>query len=155
MKTRTVIVSILLTLCVMTSLAQDAFEKDIIKLQQVNGSAATYDMVFNQLKAQMKMQAQMKNAPEEVWTELQDSVFKVEITNLNSKIAPIYKKHFSHDEITELIKFYESPIGKKMSKETPLITQESMQISQKWAMGLMKNMNDFMADKGYGFKSIK
>lgn len=148
-------VIILLALSAMTALAQDAFDKDIIKLQEVNGTVATQDMVFKQIKMQMKMQAQMKNAPEEVWDSLYISVFKSELVSLNEKIIPIYKKHFTHEEIKELIRFYESPIGTKMSKETPAITQESMQLSQRWAMGLMKKMNDFMAEEGYGFKSIE
>ena len=139
----------------MTALAQDAFEKDIIKLQEVNGSLATQNMVFKQIKKQMKMQPQMKNAPKEVWDSLYTSVFKIELEDLNAKLVPIYKKHFTHEDIKELISFYESPIGMKMSKKTPAITQESMQLSQVWAMGLMSKMNDFMANEGYGFKSIK
>lgn len=114
---------------------------------------ATQDMVFKQIKA--KMQVQMKNALKEVWDSLYTSVFQVELKDLNSKLVPIYKKHFTQEEIKELIAFYESPIGMKMSKETPAITQESMQLRQKLAVGFMKKMNDFMADKGYGFKSIK
>lgn len=155
MKIRTMMISLLMALFTMSSVAQDAFEKDIMKMQEVNGSEATQDMVFKQIKAQMQMQVQMKNAPKEVWDSLYTSVFQVELKDLNSKLVPIYKKHFTHEEIKELITFYESPIGMKMSKETPAITQESMQLSQMWAMGLMKKMNNFMADKGYGFKSIK
>lgn len=41
---------------------------------------------------------------------------------------PALKKHFSEEEIVELIKFYNTPLGKKMIAEMSLVTQESAQL---------------------------
>ena len=38
---------------------------------------------------------------------------------------PIYRKHFTEQEIIELIQFYNSPVGKKLSALSPAIMQES------------------------------
>ena len=38
---------------------------------------------------------------------------------------PIYRKHFTEREIMELIKFYQSPVGRKLSDLSPIIMQES------------------------------
>ena len=43
---------------------------------------------------------------------------------------PIYGKHFTAEEIAELIKFYESPVGKKLIKKTPDINKEVMEQSE-------------------------
>jgi hypothetical protein len=38
---------------------------------------------------------------------------------------PVYRVHFSENEIKQLIDFYNSPVGKKVSTLTPAIMQES------------------------------
>src|SRR5205823_2255100 len=47
-------------------------------------------------------------------------------------IAPIYDQHFTHDEIRQMISFYESPLGKKISATLPEIQQESLDVGQQW-----------------------
>ena len=42
-------------------------------------------------------------------------------------IVPIYDKHFSLDELKQLITIYESPIGQKLITVLPLITRESFE----------------------------
>lgn len=41
---------------------------------------------------------------------------------------PALKKHFSEEEIEELTKFYNSPLGKKTITEMPAVNQESAQL---------------------------
>lgn len=41
---------------------------------------------------------------------------------------PVLKKHFSEEEVLQLIKFYQSPLGKKTIKEMPVIMSESSQL---------------------------
>ena len=47
-------------------------------------------------------------------------------------IIPLYDKHLTHPEIKELIKFYETEVGKKLISVMPAITAESMQAGQQW-----------------------
>lgn len=57
-----------------------------------------------------------------------ERLFKTEINFsdlVNSVYLPVYQKHFTEQEIIELIKFYKSPIGKKLSDLSPTIMQES------------------------------
>ena len=42
---------------------------------------------------------------------------------------PIYKKHFTIDEINEILKFYDSPIGKKLVAENSAMVNEVMETS--------------------------
>ena len=46
----------------------------------------------------------------------------------NEELMNIYDKHFTHEEIKELIAFYGSPTGQKLLEETPALTKELMEI---------------------------
>lgn len=61
---------------------------------------------------------------------------KATMPGLYEQITQIYMDTYTHDEIKEIMKFYATPVGKKMIKVTPEITQKSMQIGQTWGMGL-------------------
>jgi hypothetical protein len=56
--------------------------------------------------------------------------FKAEITleNFIEMSIAMYDKHFSHDDIKGLIKFYESSIGKKKVKTESLMDKDSYRI---------------------------
>jgi len=131
----------------LASAQNSEFEDDIKKFLAINGSTAAYDMVFDQMVAQFKM---MKTeAPDEVWKAIRTDVFDKEIKALNTLMIPIYKNHYSHDDIKAFIAFYESPAGKKLTGAMSQITQESMQLSQTWAMGLGQKINEYLQKKGY------
>jgi hypothetical protein len=122
-------------------------EKDILKLMEVNGSAANYDLAFDQMIAQYKM---MKpNVPQMYWESARRDVFNKEIVELNKKLIPIYQKNFSNEEIKQLIAFYTSPLGKKLTEGTAKIGKESMQVAQPWGMALGGKLNGYLAEKGF------
>ena len=47
-------------------------------------------------------------------------------------MIPIYNKYFTHNEIRELIRFYESSIGKKLLEVTSGINQDSYTAGEQW-----------------------
>ncbi len=49
---------------------------------------------------------------------------------------PIYEKYFTVDELKELIAFYKTPLGTKVVKALPQITQETMVVSDAWTRAL-------------------
>lgn len=51
-------------------------------------------------------------------------------------IVPIYDKYYTADEIKGLIRFYESPLGKKMASVLPNIMKESQAVGGKWGQEL-------------------
>ena len=124
--------TLLLLTTFMAAAQTDSFDKEIEKFLQVNGSSATYDMMFGQIKQQFKMSKPA--VPDSVWGELKTAVYDKEVKNLTKQLVPLYKKHFTRAEIKVLIAFYQSPTGKKLAEETPLITKDAMKISQAWAI---------------------
>ena len=53
-------------------------------------------------------------------------------------LVPIYETHFSPSEIEELVKFYESPVGKKLMDLQPQIMQEAIDAINPWGDNLAR-----------------
>lgn len=56
---------------------------------------------------------------------------------LIDEIVRIYARHFTHDDVRDMIAFYETPIGKKAIEVTPRLMQEGMQAGQRWQAEMM------------------
>jgi hypothetical protein len=67
-------------------------------------------------------------------------------TAVTDAVVPIYASHFSMEDVQGLIKFYESPLGRKVVSSMPQVTQQSetagIQIDQKAAMSVLREMQD-------------
>ncbi len=132
--------------CLFVAMAQNhQIEKDIRHLLEVNGSNEQFEMVSQQLVNQFKMQN--SGVEDSVWASVKEDVIQPAFKELNEKMVPMYKKHFTRDEIKDLIVFYESETGKMLVKTQPLIQQEIMPYSQKWGQQLATDIQ--MKISGY------
>ena len=50
------------------------------------------------------------------------------------EVAIVYAKHFTEQELKELVAFYKSPLGQKMLKEEPVALDESFKRAQDWSI---------------------
>ena len=55
---------------------------------------------------------------------------------LGERLATIWDKAFTHEEIKQLIRFYQSPLGKKLVAATPLLTRETRAIGKHWGKAI-------------------
>ncbi len=55
---------------------------------------------------------------------------------LIDQVIPIYGKYFTHQEIRELLAFYQTPAGKKTILVLPKVVNESMMAGQRWGQSL-------------------
>ena len=51
---------------------------------------------------------------------------------LMDRVVPLYDKHYTQNEIQELIRFYQTPLGKKVSALRPQMAQETMVVAEEW-----------------------
>lgn len=51
---------------------------------------------------------------------------------LEAMIAAVYDRHFTTDELRQLLAFYDTPVGKKLLTTLPTIVQESMAAGREW-----------------------
>ncbi|MBM4153021.1 MAG: DUF2059 domain-containing protein [Kiritimatiellaceae bacterium] len=127
--TRTIMIVIsAVTLCMSTyAETSDAKRADIKRLMEVTGSGELATQMLNQMIPAFKQIYPM--IPDEFWNEF---VAELNMDELIELCIPSYDKCFTHDEIKELLKFYETPIGKKMIQVQPQIMQECMMAGQMW-----------------------
>ena len=55
------------------------------------------------------------------------------LLSLMDRMVPIYAKYYTQQDMDDLIAFYDTPLGKKLSTVQPQITLESMSVAQQWA----------------------
>ncbi len=56
---------------------------------------------------------------------------------LYSVLYPVYQKHFSLIELSQLVEFYQSPLGQKMARVSPQLLSESLQLGSEWGLSLV------------------
>lgn len=119
-------------------------DKDIRLLLDLSGSGKIAEQMVNQMIGIFS--GQNPNVPQEFWDGFRKQAKADDFIEL---IVPIYAAHFSGDEVKELIKFYQSPIGKKLVKEQPLMMTESMQVGQAWGARLGAKISRQLQEKGF------
>ena len=124
-----------------------AYENKLSEMFEVSGSEETFKAAINQMLGMYK--SQKTNIPAQVWNELENEFLKTSMTDLVKMLVPVYQKHLTQADLDDLIKFYNSPIGQKFAKKTPMITQESMQVGQQWGMLIGQKFTEKMKAKGY------
>ncbi|MEM8987583.1 MAG: DUF2059 domain-containing protein [Pseudomonadota bacterium] len=62
-------------------------------------------------------------------------------------VASVYARHFSDSELTEIIVFYETPVGRKMVAKTPNIISESEQAAAGWMLTVLSRIGENLEEK--------
>jgi len=119
-------------------------DDDIIKLLKISGTEKMTDQMMDILIPQFKIL--VPGIPDTFWVKFRE---KLNINEFILACVPAYSKYYTHDEIKQLIKFYESPLGKRMVEVTPLISQETMAIGQKWGEKLGQDIVKELINDGY------
>ena len=58
----------------------------------------------------------------------------------------LYTRHFSEDEIEDLIQFYKSPIGMKFIEKMPQIMKESLEIGQRRSQNMFPKLRKLVEE---------
>lgn len=128
---------LVLTLAIaVNAVAQDK-ASDVKKLFQLMQSEKMIDDMLGNMVPFMKQQMTAKSQDAESKEKfdkfvdfLMDEIKVLSNTLLNEEMVDIYNKNFTHDEILDLIAFYESPTGKKLIEKNPIISAELLQVMQ-------------------------
>lgn len=121
-----------------------AKEKDIRKFLKVTGAAKLAEQSMRQMVQLYKRQ--MPQVPAKFWDDFLKEARGEDLLDL---LVPIYDKNLSHDDIKALIKFHESPAGKRYVAALPQITAESQTAGEKWGMALGQKVVEKLRAEGY------
>lgn len=105
--------------------AARAKAEELVNLEQIDQMMKDQEKVFANII--MQQYPKLAGNEKELGKIFHDSIpadFKEFVINL-------YAKNFSEEEISEMVKFYQSPVGKKALTRLPAITQETMVYMQK------------------------
>lgn len=79
-----------------------------------------------------------------------EGLFKdLPVDEMVEAMVPIYQKHLTKEDLDGILAFYSSPVGQKLQREQPAMTQEAMQvggeIGRRRLGAVMQQMDDFIA----------
>ncbi len=125
--------------------AQDSTKiKHIRQLMDVMGSGRLGVQVMTGMLGQYK-----KTFPDVDGSFWDDFMKEVKPDDLVDLMVPIYDKYFTDDDIRQMIAFYNTPVGKKLVENLPLITQESMTVGMEWGKQIGQKVMERLKQKGY------
>lgn len=119
---------LLLPLPARASDVDPALERDIRTLLALTGTQALMSQMLDQMMANF---ATMPGMTDSLARELRA---EMRVEELEGEVVAIYARHFTREDIAALVAFYQSPVGKKLVAEQPVILQESMAAGQAWGM---------------------
>ncbi len=72
---------------------------------------------------------------------------------LNNEVAALYAQRFTEAELKAILAFYQSPAGKKLLQQQPVVVDASMKFAQDWANKLsdqvIAKMRDELKKRGH------
>jgi len=102
-------------------------EAAIREVLQLTGAAALGMQVMEQMRP--ALEKAIPNVPASFWNEFMAEVRPDELVDI---IVPVYSKHFTLDELEQLVQFYKTPVGRRVIDEMPAVMKESMAAGQEW-----------------------
>lgn len=115
-------------------MAQDAFKADVLKVLKASGSGAQMELAKEQV---------LSSIPEEKKADFSKD-FDASLPSLYDKMAKVYMETYTHDEIKQMLKFYNSPVGKKMGEKAGELAKKNMEAGQEWGAELQGLMMKYM-----------
>jgi hypothetical protein len=108
-----------------------AYESDIRKLLELNGSRALLQSHLDQMPAMMQQFMQTsestKNLPPEFHKEfIKRFRERLKIDECMTTAVQIYAKHFTRDEVAAILAFESTPAGRKFRSETAALQKDFM-----------------------------
>jgi len=161
--------------CFQLTAQERNFTESINHYININGTTEQYSDAIDQLYIMLGKQYVDKNVPESVWNELKQEKGQA-LNQIKVMLASAYRSHFDHDNIKDLIEFYESPAGRqykvdpvqlsieqkdqitlfydsvtgrKLKQQSVSLNEMVGQISQSWSTQLYLSMKEKLAAKGY------
>lgn len=102
-----------------------AYEKDTYTLVELLSKPA-FESVVDQFTTLVKEENKIK--------------FKTEVAatfpDLYNSLTKIYLDEYSHEEVKQLLKFYNTTLGKKVAGNSTKLAQKGMAVGQDWGMKL-------------------
>ncbi|MBO9660309.1 MAG: DUF2059 domain-containing protein, partial [Chitinophagaceae bacterium] len=88
----------------------------------------------------------LPQVPDAFWDKMLEMAKPEALADL---VIPVYVKHYSDEDVMELIRFYKTPVGKKVIEKMPLVLQECLAIGGKWGEKIAQDIIEKLKAEGY------
>ena len=105
-----------------TAQEDSEFKKETIEFLKLTGATAAFANAIAQIGAGVP----------ELNVMAYNEVAKKTLDGLYSKMADLYMKEFTPEEIKELVAFYSTDLGKKVAEKQLALSQQAMIMGQAW-----------------------
>jgi hypothetical protein len=137
----------LFSVAILSGQVDNDYKATLKKMFEVSGTEDSYKTAITQMIGMFK--EQYTDVSAELWTDLEKEFLKTSLNDLVDMLVPVYNKYLTQSDLEEMIKFYQTPAGKKFAKSTPLIMQESMEIGQQWGTKIGQEFDRKIREKKY------
>ncbi len=110
-----IFIALLLLISFNSLSSQDNYKSLLIDYMTAQGQFETFNATIDQMGSMMGVT--IKESDKEEFT-------KDVMGSLIELLVPVYKKHFSEQDLKDAIEMYKTPIGKKISEKTPIIAKQ-------------------------------
>ena len=142
---------------------QNTKQQKIDELIKVMNLDSMVDSMYGQVEGMMKgMSDQMGVKPSEqtIFDKYYGDMTTVLKTEMSwAKMQPmmvnVYDKHFSEQEIADMLAFYKTDTGQKILEKMPVVMQESMQMSQSLVQDAMPKIQQIAGELSEELKASR
>lgn len=65
-----------------------------------------------------------------------DTYLAGRVPQLSDSLTALYKKHYTHEDVRQLIAFFKTPVGVKFAETSPIVAREGSMIGDRWGREL-------------------
>jgi len=110
----------------------DNYKATLRKVFEATGSEEMYKQAIKMMIPMLKPKYPELNT--ESFDLIEKEILKTSIDSLVDMLVPVYFKYYSQSELEEILKFYQSQIGKKYAKNSSIIMRESVEVGKNWGI---------------------
>lgn len=122
--------------------ARVALARRLLELQDAGPN------IVRELEASLDAQRRSSpNIPEVFWTEFVARARR-DVGQFVESLAPAYASRFTREELVQLVAFFESPIGRRLTEESPELGAAVKQEAYRWGVTLGADIAKDLAEQG-------
>ena len=110
-------------------------EKEAV-IRRILDVTKTAELILTTMEAGLPAQRASNPAIPAVFWDRFAARARAESRTLLDSLVPVYDRVFTTEELKELLRFYESPLGQRLIAVTPDLARESMMAGQRWGFVL-------------------
>lgn len=120
------------------------YKETLYKMLDKSGGLESVRLMIPQLVNMMKQQA--ASQPDSFWEDFTKRWTQQFIDKMVEGITPIYQKLLTLKDLEDILAFYDTPAGQKLSASTPVMAKEVMPIGQQIGTEIGQQMQNEIAN---------